>query len=72
MSVARPRRALSCPVVRKSLALLVSGLVITHAHADDTQPAKTKVLEQVHVTAASPFDLDRTNEASTGALGLRD
>lgn len=72
MSVARHRRALPFLVVRKSVAVFVSGLVISHAHADDTQPPKTKVLEQVHVTAASPFDLYRTNDASTGALGLRD
>lgn len=72
MSVARHRHALSLYVLRKSLAVLVSGLAVSHAHGGDTQPSKTKVLEQVNVTAASPFDLYRTTEASTGALGQRD
>jgi iron complex outermembrane receptor protein len=71
MSVAFRHRAVSFPASRKSLALLLSSLAITHAHADDAEPQKTKVLQQVNVTAASPLDIYRAGEANTGALGPR-
>lgn len=71
MSVSLRRRTLPLLSARKSLAVLISGLAFTHAHADGTDPQNAKTLQQVSVTAASPLDVYRVTEADTGALGQR-
>lgn len=72
MTVAGRRRVLRFTPSRQLLSLcILSALTMAQARADDTPQQNTKVLEQVNVTAASPLDFYRSNEASAGALGQR-
>lgn len=65
MSVARRHTA------RKILAVVITSLLFSHAQADEGNPQHAKTLHEISVSAASPLDVYRTNEADTGALGQR-